>query len=78
MGWQSTGGYGSLVRNCRKIEEYAASGLAIGRPNLWVAAGMVGKYFNVDQAKELKVELERLLKCDNDGRWGFIRAKLGV
>jgi hypothetical protein len=37
-----------------------------------------GKHFNVEQAKELEAELERLPKCDNDERWGFIRAKLGV
>ena len=75
---QSSGGYGSLVRNCRKVEEHAASGLTTGRLDLWDAAGMVGKYFNVDQAKELEAELQRLPKCDNDERWGFIRAKLGV
>jgi hypothetical protein len=33
---------------------------------------------NVGQAKELEAELERLPKCDNDERWGFIRAKLAV
>ena len=40
---QSSGSYGSLVRNCRKIEEHAASGLTTGRPDLWDAAGMVGE-----------------------------------
>jgi hypothetical protein len=77
-GWQSSGGYGSLVRNCRKIEEHAALGLATGRSNYGLLLEWWGKYFNVGQAKELEAELERLPKCDNDERWGFIRAKLAV
>jgi hypothetical protein len=76
--WQFSGGYGSLVRNCRKIEEHAALGLATGRSNYGLLLEWWGKYFNVGQAKELEAELERLPKCDNDERWGFIRAKLGV
>jgi hypothetical protein len=31
----------SLVKNCHEIEEYVASGLALGRCGLWVAVGMV-------------------------------------
>jgi hypothetical protein len=35
------------------------------------------KYFNEEQLLQLERELQTLPKCDNDERWGFIRAHLG-
>jgi hypothetical protein len=71
MGWQSSGGCDSIVRNYREIKEHATSGLTTGRRDLWIFAGMVGEALH-------EAELERLPKCDNNERWGFMRAKRDV
>ena len=36
------------------------------------------KHFNVEKLAELETELQTLPKCDNDERWGFVGASLGV